>query len=390
VLAAGLSGTPAAAQTRLHLSAAAEFTDVRPAPGGGAASEFGIEQIVARVAARTPDGRWRLWASLNAEGFTMSDGVLNLGAFGEGYADRRHPHTFVHELAVGTVRSVAGARVSLTVGKGFAAFGTDDPMHRPALKFPVNHHWAQIVERFVLITGVTMGPVGFEGTLFNGDEPERPEQWPALGRFADSWALRATVMPRSAVELQVSRAHVRSPEHRAGSGPDAEKWSASAAVTGRRLGGAVRALGEWAQTEEAGQRYTSLLAEVDWLAGGHRPYARIERTDRPEEERRLDPFETVRPPLDDHILGVTRWTIATVGYGHRLDVGRIVLEPLVEASLARVRETVGGLFDPVLFYGGDTLRSLTVAVRVHWGTASTMGRYGMREAEPDREEAHHH
>ena len=363
------------------------LTDVRPGPGAVAHREAGLEQVMARVSAATPNGRWRFWGSLNVEGLTMADGVLNVGAFGEGYADRRHPHTFVHEVAGGLVLPIAGARTSLTVGKGFAAFGTDDPMHRPALKYPVNHHWAQIVERFVTIGAVEAGPVTVEATLFNGDEPERPEQWPALERYGDSWALRTTVRPATGLGLQVSRAHVASPEHRAGAGPDAEKWSASGLARVPLGGGRAYAFGEWAQTDEAGRRFTSLLGEVEWQAGAHRPYVRVERTDRPEEERQLDPFATVRPHLDDHLLGITRWTILTAGYGVRVTVGTVVLEPVVEGAFARVRETTGALFDPVLFYGGDTVRSVTVALRVHWGTAGTMGRYGVQD---DTIVPHHH
>ena len=33
---------------------------------------------------------------------------------------------------------------SLSAGKGFAPFGTDDPMSRPIFRYPVNHHLAQI------------------------------------------------------------------------------------------------------------------------------------------------------------------------------------------------------------------------------------------------------
>ena len=50
-------------------------------------------------------------------------------------------------------------RLSLTAGKGFAPFGTDDPMSRPVLRYPVNHHLAQILERAVAIGRSIAGAV---------------------------------------------------------------------------------------------------------------------------------------------------------------------------------------------------------------------------------------
>ena len=41
---------------------------------------------------------------------------------------------------------------------GLVPFGTDDPMSRPFVRFPVNHHLAQIVERAEIATGCRRGP----------------------------------------------------------------------------------------------------------------------------------------------------------------------------------------------------------------------------------------
>src|SRR6266498_4964828 len=95
--------------------------------------------------------------------------------------------------------------VSISAGKGFAPFGSDDPMNRPALAFPANHHWSQILERAVAVAGVRAGPVTLEAALFNGDEPERPGQWPRIsGRFGDSRSGRATLALGRAVQLEGS------------------------------------------------------------------------------------------------------------------------------------------------------------------------------------------
>ena len=43
-------------------------------------------------------GPLTLTGTLNFEGYTLRRGELNAGIYGEGYVDRRHPHTLVHEV----------------------------------------------------------------------------------------------------------------------------------------------------------------------------------------------------------------------------------------------------------------------------------------------------
>src|SRR5258705_9277083 len=93
-------------------------------------------------------------------------------------------------------------------------WGTCHTVPRPPIRFPVNHHLSQILERAVGIGGLRAGPVTLEGALFNGDEPVSPGSWPTLSRFGDSWAGRVTVLPRDGLELQGSYAFVKSPENR--------------------------------------------------------------------------------------------------------------------------------------------------------------------------------
>jgi hypothetical protein len=184
------------------------------------------------------------------------------------------------------------------------------------------------------------------------------------------------------LELQASVAGVHSPEHRPGAGPDQDKWSASARWDTRTPRGRTYALIEWARTTEAGGafEFASVLAEGEVRLGPHRAYARLERTERPEEERLVDPFRSLRPHLDDAIVGTTRWTVLTAGYGLRLPPGplNIETEPIAEISAGSVVETTGSIFDPAAFYGRDTFWSLTFAVRLSRGLAGhRMGRYGV-------------
>jgi hypothetical protein len=342
--------------------------------------------------------RLRLVATLNLEGLTIEEGELALGDWGEGFMDRRHPHTYVHEVVLSfddILSRVDGrARVSLSAGKGFAPFGTDDPMSRPVIRYPVNHHLAQILERVVGILGVRAGPLIVEAGLFNGDEPERPGQWPRISRFGDSWSGRVTVLPAPQLELQGSHAMVHSPEHRLGSGPDQSKWSLSARWYGTVKHLPVYGLVEWARTSEADGFFLfhSFLAESALTLGRSRLHYRFERTDRPEEERTLNLFRSVRPHLENSILGTTRWTIHTAGYGYELRPIEVLHAlPFVELSYGRIADVGGGLFDARSFYGKSSFWSITLGARLSLGMPlHRMGRYGVAQDTALRTDNGHH
>jgi hypothetical protein len=234
------------------------------------------------------------------------------------------------------------------------------------------------------MVGLAAGPVMVEAALFNGDEPERPGQWPRIShRFGDSWSARVTVTPVQGVELEGSRATVRSPENRPGAGTDQRKWHTGARVD-RSIGrGRLYALAEWARTDEALFRFESLLGEVEWSTGPHRGYYQFERTERPEEERTTDPFRSLRPHLENSILGTTRWSVHTAGYAVKVRTiaGRIRVEPMIEASYARVADIGGGLFSSQSLYGRRTFWSLTAGMRLATGQTHRMGRYGVAAAQ---------
>ncbi len=384
-VALALGAAPAAAQ-RLqgHVMAQAlpSLITSDPVPGGGSLSEVTVLQpVLMGQLAYGPAFRGRMM--LDFEGVTMPEGELAMGGWGEGFVDRRHPHTYLHEAMVwGSApisRVVAGG---LAAGKGIVPFGTDDPMSRPFVRFPVNHHLSQIVERAELATGWRIGIVGLEGGLFNGDEPANPGQWPNMSRFADSWAARVTIWPVRGLEVQGSHASVHSPEHRQGSGLDQSKWSASARL--QRLVGrtAIYGLLEWARTEEGDNIFVfaSVLAEGSVLAGRHRFGYRVERTGRPEEERLPDNlFRSPRPLLDNSIVGQTRWTLHTINYALQLSFaqGRFGVQPFVEFTFGVVSDIGGGVFQAEALYGTNDVRGLTVGMRLDYGGAmGRMGRYG--------------
>jgi hypothetical protein len=370
---------------RIGLNAVPVFTWVDPVPGDRSLGEIRVVRPTIMAHAGALSNRLRLVTTLNLEGWTIRQGELAPGDWGEGFIDRRHPHTYVHEVILMyddlLGRMDRSARLSLSVGKGFAPFGTDDPMSRPPLRYPVNHHLAQILERAVAVLGVKAGPVMVEGGLFNGDEPERPGQWPRVGRFGDSWSGRITLFPLSQIELQGSHAEVESPEHRPGSGTDQSKWSVSTRWDGAVKRSPVYGLLEWARTSEANGFFVfqSVLAEGAWTRGRSRLHYRFERTDRPEEERTLNPFRSLRPHLENSILGKTRWTIHTAGYGFQLHpVEKVSAFPFVELSYGRIADVGGGLFDARSFYGKTSFWSISVGSRLTLGMPlHRMGRYGV-------------
>jgi hypothetical protein len=362
-------------------------TLVDPAISGSSRREAYLTQTFLLGRAVWAGGRLAGSAAINLEGLTMPGGELVPGNAGEGYVDRRHPHTYLHELALSLRVPVRTVEVSLTAGRGFAPFGTDDPMVRPFVTYPANHHLSQILERWIVVGAVRAGPFIVEGGLFNGDEPTGPGSLGLLGRFADSWSARATVRPVAGLEAQASWASVRSPEFREGRGLDQRKASASVRYSGQVHGLPVYSLLEWAETNEyAGGRrlyvFNTLLAETSLRNGDWMTALRLERTTRPEEERLLDPFRSARPHTDENIIGATRWSTVTVRAGRAFRVRRVNLEPFAEVARSRITEVTGAVFDPVTFYGSDSPWTMSVGLRVNIGMRhERMGRYGVARDE---------
>ncbi|HEX9107838.1 MAG TPA: hypothetical protein VF832_11430, partial [Longimicrobiales bacterium] len=324
--------------------------------------------------------------TLDLEGLTLQRGELTPGAWGEGYVDRRHPHTYVHELILSARGMGALGRASLSLGKGFAPYGTDDPMVRPFVKYPTNHHLAQVPERALAIAAVGRGPLLLEAGLFNGDEPKSPGSFADVGRFGDSWSARATVRPLPGLELQGSHAFLRSPENPDGHGLDQRKWSASVRWGGN---GETRpyALLEWATTNETGAgapgfRFSTLLAEGSLSRGPLLVAGRVERSTRPEEERLADPFRVPRVPADFSLLGVTRWESAALHARWRgLHASGLRLQPFAEAMLSHPSDAAPSpLFQAARFYGSSRIWTFSAGVRLEAGTTHMrMGRYGVAD-----------
>ncbi len=390
-----------AATVQLGAMVIGEATRVDPAIFGNAVSDLYLTQP--NVLFTATYGGWRWNSVVNFEGYTLRRGELNPGVYGEGYADRRHPHTLVHEAMLSyahhLTRTVA---MSLSGGKGFTPFGTDDPMMRPFVKFPVNHHHSQIIERAQVIGTIALGAdnrrLALEHAFFNGDEPVGPFIAPQWKRFGDSRTTRLTVMPFSGVELQASRAFVRSPGITQGGAFDHTQTNVSlridrsstampgmADMAGMSSHARTRyALVEVARTDEGfgrqrAFRYRSVLAEGALSLGKWTTALRVERTERPENERLLDPFRIANGHIDFQIIGVTQWSNITAHVDAPTFHARAMFTPYVEVTSASARALrQPAVFEPRVFYGASTLWSLSAGIRAHLGSMpSRMGRYGV-------------
>jgi hypothetical protein len=363
------------------------LTRVSPIDQGSALTELYLTQPSLFGAAALFDGRLQARVTISLEPLTLERGELGAGVYGEGYVDRRHPHTYAHELMLTGSGRIGPVAASMSAGRGFVPFGTDDPMMRPFVKFPGNHHLGQILERLVAIGALRAGPVALEAAVFAGAEPMSTTELGATDRFADSWAARVTMHPAAGIELQASHAWVVSPEMPRGEGLDQRKWSASARLDRRVSGHAVYALAEWKRSTEVLDgsdlfSFGSRLAEVAVERGSWRPALRVEVTERPEEERGFDRFRAPWPHAHVHFLGLTRWTIAAARVERGVAWRRVTVAPFLEVSRSAVRETSGaGIFDPAQFYGSTRIWTFNAGARMAAGWhAPRMGRYGAASA----------
>ena len=400
-------------QTQLGVMATGVLTSASPAYNHRTFTEVQLIQPVLMASLRLRSVT--LLGSLNAEGYTLERGELNAGIWGEGYVDRRHPHTLVHEAMVtwqsptllrGGPSAPASLAVSLAAGRGFVPFGSDDPMMRPLEKYPVNHHHSQILERIQIIGAarVTRGQqaITLEGTRFNGDEPAGAFHGPRWSRFGDSWSIRATGQLRRGLELSASEAGIVSPELQQGGAFDHRQRHASLRFARPNDRGDARyILAEIARTDEIANgktafQYRSALLEAEYGWRGAAAALRFERTDRGEQTRLADPFRAPLGHVDFQNLGVTQWRVVTVALkapplhlvhrSFRTNVG-----PFVEVARAvptpRNRPTV---FEPADFYGASKLWSVSVGMRIHAGAMrARMGRYGVLSDLPSGADMNH-
>ena len=151
--------------------------------------------------------------------------------------DRQHPHDLFMELSASYSRPVGdNANVVVYAGlPGEPAFGPPAFMHRVSgldiPEAPITHHWLDSTHiTFGVVTaGVVTGAVKFEGSVFNGREPDE-HRWNIETGSLTSWAARASWNPSPNWSVQASTAHLKSPEALE-PGVNQDRLSASAIYT---------------------------------------------------------------------------------------------------------------------------------------------------------------
>lgn len=123
-------------------------------------------------------------------------------------ANRQHPHDLWNEIAVSYDRGLSSRLAVFAYGAavGEPALGPVAYMHRPSADAdpfaPIGHHWQDAAhESFGVITaGVYGARAKFEGSAFNGREPDDYRfNLDYQGGRLDSYAARLTVAPSSRV-----------------------------------------------------------------------------------------------------------------------------------------------------------------------------------------------
>jgi hypothetical protein len=350
-------------------------------------TETYLTQPAAMLNLESPASRFVLRLTPNFEGFTIPDGELTFGGWGEGFIDKRHPHTLLHEMMLSfNVWNPEGVSFSVSGGKGFAPYGTDDPMARPALKYPTNHHLSQILERWTLNAVVLWRGWSAEAGIFGGEEPKDPwDHFGNLHAFGDSWSARVARRfgdgfgPLAPWEVSASYGMVREGHH--GVVKTTHLQNVALRHAGSHSFGELYGLMEASRGDTEGDRYFSILGETQLGVGRHQPYMRVEFATRPEYDREGPPGSDgfFRYDHDDHPVGATRWLISTLGYGYRATDFPFSTRPFVEMNHHRVRRDRGpaGL-EPAALFGTDSFLSVSAGFRIFVGGGPMrMGAYGV-------------
>ena len=345
-----------------------------------------LTQPAAMFNLESPKSRLVLRTTLNFEGMTQPWGELNFGAWGEGFLDKRHPHTLLHEFML-SYNFPRGEKEgwSFTAGRGFAPYGTDDPMSRPVLKYPTNHHLSQILERWTLNAVFWTAGFSAEAGVYGGDEPDGPYDFSNFEGFGRSWAFRLsgrsgeTVMGVSPWELYASFARTRE-THGAFDAEIRSLMNAALRHEANHRPGRLYALVE-ASLSAPGRDdgYYSFLAEASLQRGAHQPYARIEFATRPEYERQGAGGNNgfFRYDHDAEPIGTTRWLIFTGGYGFKATKLPYSLRPFAEVEWQHV-SAWRGISNPLALYGRSSFATLSTGFRVFLGgDPMRMGAYGV-------------
>jgi len=204
--------------------------------------------------------------------------------------DRQHPHNFFVELGSSYAKPITDKH-SLFLYAGIVgepALGPAVYMHRLSGNLnpeaPITHHWfdSTHITNGVLTLGLTHTLYKIEASLFHGREPSQNRYRIELGQL-DSYSARFTLNPTPDISMQISAAHLKSPEALEPT-INMNKWIASMTFNQTILGGLSQTtLGFGRNDPSQGHASNAYLLESSWnIFTTNSVFYRLERADKNE------------------------------------------------------------------------------------------------------------
>ena len=232
--------------------------------------------------------------------------------------DRQHPHDLFMELAgVYSVPVASDSSAFLYVGyPGEPALGPPTFMHRFSgmenPEAPISHHWLDSTHLTygVVTGGAVYGKWKFEGSIFNGREPDQ-QRWNFDPLRLDSASSRISWNPTDNWSFQASYGFIKSPE---GLEPNVNQHriTASAMYNQKLEHGNWQTTLAWGENNlQPGETLNAYLLEsaISWYQ--HTVFARAEN----DEKNELFP---AGDPLHGRIFDVSKFSL---GYVYDIPVG---------------------------------------------------------------------
>ncbi len=232
--------------------------------------------------------------------------------------DRQHPHDLLMELAgVYSIPVDANTSAFLYVGyPGEPALGPPTFMHRLSgidnPEAPISHHWLDSTHTTygVVTAGIVYGGWKFEGSIFNGREPDE-QRWDLDPLRLDSASGRISWNPSENWSFQASYGFIKSPEQLE---PDVnqDRITASAIYNRKLEHGNWQTTLAWGQNHlQPGDTLNAYLLEsaLSWYQ--HTVFGRAENAEK-------DELFLAGDPLGGRIFDVSKFSL---GYVYDIPVG---------------------------------------------------------------------
>jgi len=112
---------------RFGASGILDVTTLEPIPGGSRTTEFRVEQPMLTLGGEAFDGHLVITSSFSLERLTGDEGALAIGAWGDEFYDRTHPHDYLHEAIVALVGDAGSGSVRLPARRVDPRLGLLEP-----------------------------------------------------------------------------------------------------------------------------------------------------------------------------------------------------------------------------------------------------------------------